>query len=241
MPDKNDITFHPSSEDSVLITWPEKVCPQQHQLIMQYQQAIKAQLAHLVHESIASYNSLIIYYHFDLMSYQTFCEKLLSTYQGTITNQQKISTTEKRTIEIPVYYGEDAGWDLHSLSIQLTLPIDEIISLHTNRPYHAYALGFTPGFCYLASLDKQLQVARKAKPRLSIPAGAVAIAEQQTAIYPIRSPGGWHVIGQTPLAMFSTAEKKFLPSISVGQQVIFKSIDKEEFYALGGVLQEESQ
>ena len=101
-------------------------------------------------------------------------------------------------------------------------------SLH-QQTYTAYALGFTPGFCYLATLDKKLRLPRRTTPRTNVPAGAVAIAEQQTAIYPTESPGGWHIIGQTPIELYRAKDESFLPKITVGDQVKFTEICLNQF------------
>ena len=93
-------------------------------------------------------------------------------------------------------------------------------------------MGFTPGFCYLASLPNILHLPRKASPRTQVPKGAVAIAEQQTAVYPNQSPGGWHIIGQTPLPMYSTKNGQFNAKINVGQNVKFYAISKAEFIVM---------
>jgi len=236
-----DIAIQCSGENSILIVWPEKVSRNQHQVITEYQEYINAQLPSFIIETVSSYNSLMVYYRFDLISFQQFSDKLNMTYQDVSKTSSQPSTNKYSTIEIPVYYGCDAGWDLKSLSNKLNLSIEEIISLHSNMVYHTYALGFTPGFCYLATIDQKLQLARKEKPRLIMPKGAVAIAEQQTAVYPIKSPGGWHIIGQTPKAMFSTTSSDFSSTISVGQQVAFKAVSLDEFHSLGGVVEVEKK
>jgi len=236
MPTSQDFTIHCNSENSVLIVWPEKICAKQHRAISCYQQEIKKKLSQLVIETVSSYNSLMVYYRFDLMSSQEFSDKLQRLWlhrldKEIVTNTQ---TETQNIIEIPVYYGVEAGWDLPELSEKLAIPINEIISLHSNQVYRAYALGFTPGFCYLASLPKPLQISRRSNPRIFIPQGSVAIAEKQTAVYPSKSPGGWHVIGQTPMTMFTANKEDFIPAISVGQQVTFKAVSREEYRLLGG-------
>ncbi|MGB1263985.1 MAG: 5-oxoprolinase subunit B family protein, partial [Cognaticolwellia sp.] len=140
-------------------------------------------------------------------------------------------------IKVPVYYDLEQQWDLVDVAQRCAMSIDEVIKAHCATTYHGFALGFTPGFCYLASVPPALQLPRKSSPRLKVPQGAVAIAEQQTAIYPIESPGGWHIIGQTPLPMFSSNHGQFIPTIKVGQSVTFYPIGKAEFNALQRELQ----
>ena len=237
------------SEDAVLIEWPQIICEKQHQHIMLCQKQIENALSNIIVDSIASYASLIVYY--DLTSVQSaiFSEKsnsIESTIRNIVEKDYSSSTAETttaKTIEIPVYYGESAGWDIKDIAQRLNLSIDDVIAQHTQATYRAYALGFTPGFCYLGQLPQALQLPRKESPRLKVPKGAVAIAEQQTAVYPNSSPGGWHILGQTPMSMLTSLNNtesthaEFSTAIKVGQQVRFSSITEKEFLALGGILE----
>lgn len=238
------ITFSYISENAVLLEWPEKICPIQHQHIMYCQAQVINFLSGKVIDCIASYAGLLIYYKFELVPHyelNTFLHNLVQApYSPDDTAQTKNTKNTKNRIEIPVYYGEDAGWDITEVAQLTQLSINEVIKLHTQTHYRAYALGFTPGFCYLGELPDQLQLPRKASPRISVPKGAVAIAEKQTAVYPNASPGGWHIIGQTPLDMYSvnikTKSQPFNSTINVGQSVKFIAITKAEFVSLGGQL-----
>jgi len=239
------ITLAYISENAVLLEWPEKICPIQHQQIIYFQQQIQISLANVLIDTVASYASLIIYYQFDKISWTQLNNELITLIKH-LPPTSDITNTE--IVEIPVYYGRDTGWDLEFVAQKTSLSIEQVIDYHSQTTYHAYALGFTPGFCYLASLPKSLQLPRKSTPRLSVPHGSVAIAEQQTAVYPISSPAGWHIIGQTPIKMFSLEsdlnesninKNEFSTLITVGQQVRFQPIDKEHFLDLGGQVIEE--
>ena len=240
----SSVTFIYASENALLLTWSEKISPVQHRLIIRCQQLIQQQLGNIIIETVASYHSLMIYYKFELCTIGQLEQQIKNIIDREMLNLQTEPLLPiKKIIEIPVYYGRDAGWDLAELANSLSLSINEIICLHQTRIYRAYALGFTPGFCYLGTLDDNLQQARRATPRALVPKGAVAIAGKQTAVYPDAGPGGWHIIGQTPLALYQTVEvsaehsqQSFLPLISVGQQVCFKAINYQEFCQLGGVL-----
>lgn len=107
-----------------------------------------------------------------------------------------------RIIEIPVNYGEEHGPDLDEVAAHAGLSPEEIIRRHSGADYPVYMIGFTPGFPYLGGMDASLCTPRKATPRERVPAGSVGIAEAQTGIYPIDSPGGWQIIGRTPLRLF---------------------------------------
>ncbi|MEW6991795.1 5-oxoprolinase subunit PxpB [Colwelliaceae bacterium 6441] len=225
--------IYPSSENSVLLTWPEKMCPVQHQQILNISETVKQQLHEVVFESIVSYNSLMLYYHFEKITFHQLKQHINEYIEQKRAEEQPLYNTNS-LIEIPVYYGEDAGWDLCAVAKQCQLSTQQVIKLHSQRVYRAYALGFTPGFCYLGSLDNKLILNRKTTPRLTVPRGAIAIAEQQTAVYPNESPGGWHIIGQTPVPLFDSNNEQFKPKITVGQQVKFIEINEKQFLKISG-------
>ena len=132
-----------------------------------------------------------------------------------------------RTWEIPVVYGGEGGPDLQDVALRAGITEEEAIELHAGRNYHVYMLGFLPGFAYLGDLPKLLHGPRRATPRARLPAGSVAIAASMTAIYPFESPGGWHVIGHTPVLPWDVKRRKeplFLP----GDGVRFKPVDAGE-------------
>ena len=135
-----------------------------------------------------------------------------------------------RTIEIPVCYGGEYGPDLDDVAKHTGLSADEVVQRHHAGHYLVYAVGFTPGFAYLGGLAETLFTPRRATPRTSVPAGSVGIGWQQTGVYPVASPGGWQLIGRTPLALFQAAENP--PArLRVGDRVTFRAIAPEEFRA----------
>lgn len=137
---------------------------------------------------------------------------------------------------LPVYYSAEYCPDLDIVAAMKGMAIDDVITLHSAFVYRVYALGFAPGFAYLGELDEGLRVPRLAAPRARIPAGAVAIAERQTAIYPAASPAGWHVLGLCPLDLNPQGEQ-LTTRFAVGDEVRFEAVDQETFLALGGVLE----
>lgn len=135
---------------------------------------------------------------------------------------------EPKTVPIPVCYGGKFGPDIDIVRAHTGLTEDEIVSIHTSVDYPIYMIGFTPGFCYLGGLDRRLQTPRRKTPRTSLPAGSVGIAESQTGVYPVESPGGWQIIGQTPLRLFAPArENPFL--YEAGDRIRFVPIAEAEF------------
>ncbi|SEO70149.1 5-oxoprolinase subunit PxpB [Mucilaginibacter sp. OK283] len=134
-------------------------------------------------------------------------------------------------ITIPVCYGGSFGPDLEEVADSHHISIAEVIKLHNAATYKVYMIGFVPGFAYLGGMDERLATPRKAAPRKLVPAGAVGIAGQQTGVYPLDTPGGWQIIGQTPLKMFDRDRRQ--PSLlKAGDMVVFKAIDIQEFNEL---------
>jgi inhibitor of KinA len=133
----------------------------------------------------------------------------------------------KHVISIPVCYDEEFGYDLHHIAKEKKLQIDEIIQLHSSKMYYVYMIGFLPGFSYLAEVDEKLVIPRKPKP-VPVAAGSVGIAGSQTGIYSLNCPGGWQIIGRTPLKLFdATASPPVM--LQAGNKVQFHAISKKEF------------
>ena len=181
-------------------------------------------------EIIPSYTSIFIT--FDIFKYDF--ETLKDLIKQNI-NLQIDENFEEKIVEIDVYYGTEVGFDLEYLSSKTTLSIEEIIKIHSNKLYDVYAIGFLPGFAYLAKVYEKIAFPRLSTPRKIVPKGSVAIADFQTAIYPQQSPGGWNIIGKTTFELFDKKLENLSP-LNVGDKVKFNPISKEEFLVQGGVL-----
>jgi KipI family sensor histidine kinase inhibitor len=138
---------------------------------------------------------------------------------------------EPRHVEIPVCYGGEFGLDLAEVCKLSGVTEAQAVGLHSSVEYLVYFLGFVPGFAYLGELPKGLVTPRLAAPRKRVPAGSVGIAGNQTGVYPFATPGGWRLIGRTPLKMFR-AENNGLSLLSIGDRVRFMPISRERFAAL---------
>lgn len=178
-------------------------------------------------EAVPAYSSLTVYFS-EQVSAATIRSWLsdLSAHVSNIINTSL--TTEGKQINIPVCYDPSLGIDLPWVSSHLNLSLEEIISLHTSVAYRVYMIGFIPGFPYMGTLPEQLEVPRKQTPSLKIPMGSVAIAGKQTGIYPAEVPGGWQVIGRTPLKMFDLSQSP-CSFLNAGDLVQFKPITLEAF------------
>jgi inhibitor of KinA len=135
---------------------------------------------------------------------------------------------EEKLVEIPVYYGGDHGPDMKIVAEHCGLSPAEVASIHSSAQYLVHAIGFTPGFPYLGGLPQKLRTPRRNTPRAHVPAGSVAIGGLQTGVYPVESPGGWQIIGRTPLALFRPHEKQ-AALLWPGNRVKFVPITKEAF------------
>jgi inhibitor of KinA len=136
-----------------------------------------------------------------------------------------------REIVIPVCYGGDFGPDLAEVAAHAGLAENAAIALHRGAKYRVHAVGFAPGFPYLAGLPEKLHIPRRATPRLRVPAGSIGIGGAQTGVYPLATPGGWQLIGRTPLRLFRPENETEPALLQPGDRVRFQPISKEEFVA----------
>ena len=174
-------------------------------------------------EAVPTYRSLAIYYDPLTIDRDALKAQVLSLH-GSLGDQ---GDQTPRIVEIPTVYGGEYGPDLEFVARHSGLSRDEVVRLHSKPLYHVYMLGFIAGFPYLGDLAERLAVPRLSTPRLKVPAGSVGIGGRQTGVYPIESPGGWRIIGRTPLRLFdpsSEAPTAILP----GDKVRFVRIEPHE-------------
>ncbi len=155
-------------------------------------------------------------------------EKLLCIIEENLEAPGEAIEAPERIVEVPVCYGGEFGPDIAEVANFHGIGVDEVAALHGAPLYHVYMIGFILGFPYLGGLDRRLYTPRKKSPGKAVPAGSVGIADRQTGIYPVVSPGGWWIVGMTPLKVFDlTREEPFL--FEAGDGVRFKQITREEF------------
>ncbi len=175
-------------------------------------------------ETVPTFRSLLVYYDPLIISYEKLCE-CIRTASDT---KGDIKSDSKRIVEIPVYYGGKYGEDLADVAEHVGMSEEEVIKLHSGTDYLIYMLGFLPGFPYLGGMDQRLETPRLSNPRTSIPAGSVGIGGEQTGVYPITSPGGWRLIGRTPLKLYDN-ERENPTLYQAGDYIHFQPIDEEEY------------
>lgn len=175
-------------------------------------------------EIVPTYRSLMIHYDPGIVLYND----LLWQLKHLLGKLDQVSIPPRHVIEIPVLYGGEEGPDLEFVAEHCNLSPVEVVQLHTSADYLIYMLGFTPGFPYLGGMDKRIAAPRLKQPRVKIPAGSVGIAGSQTGVYPIDSPGGWQLIGKTPLRLYDP--NRAAPVLcQAGDYIRFRSIDRREF------------
>jgi inhibitor of KinA len=183
-------------------------------------------------EAVPAYSSLTIYY--DVCSLTKKIEPGKTVYDWMKEQVQQwlieeVATEEKesRNIKIPVCYEDEFATDIRYLANTKNISVEDVIQLHTSKKYKVYMLGFLPGFSYMGEVDEKIEMPRKPQP-VSVKAGSIGIAGKQTGIYPLSSPGGWQIIGRTPLKLFDVDQED--PTlIKLGDTVQFYSITKKEF------------
>ncbi|MDF2186674.1 5-oxoprolinase subunit PxpB [Grimontia hollisae] len=194
---------------------------------------VRESLGDLVTDMIPSYNSMLV--GFDLSRTDRF-DIIKRIRLALASNSSEINDrSDNQVVEIPVYYGEEVALDMPDVCEKTGLDSASVIKRHSQREYRVYAIGFSPGFAYLGSLDDAIVVPRKSTPRLKVPTGSVGLADNQTAIYPSSTPGGWQIIGRTPLNMVDW-DSDSLAKVNVGNRVRFCPVDRDEFLKQGGVL-----
>lgn len=221
------------SENTLVVLFDQTISKHTADEVLKLRRLIDKELAKYVIDIIPSYTSILVSFNLRKVTHKSFAEKVETLTQQVSNITQDDS--QKKLIEIPVYYGEEVGMDLEEISEKSGLTIQQIIQMHSDKTYDVFALGFAPGFAYLGSVDAPIASPRKETPRFSVPQGSVGIAGEQTAIYPFTSPGGWNIIGRTPIDLVDYNQQP--PCIfEVGDSIKFNPISKSEFLALGGTL-----
>jgi inhibitor of KinA len=177
-----------------------------------------------VRDIVPTFRSVAVY--FDPLA--TDVEQLVAQMRDAATAPMGAVLAKGALVEIPVCYDLESGPDLDDVARFADLGRDDVVAAHVGRDYRVFMLGFVPGFAYLGTVDARIAAPRRAIPRASVPSGSVGIAGEQTGVYPSRIPGGWNIVGRTPLQMISFDRAK--PSLlEPGDTVRFRAIDRGEF------------
>jgi len=186
--------------------------------------AIRAEAMEGIVETVPTYRSLLVHYNPEILSVEALRKSLIRIEEAL----QQIPLPEPKLTRIPVVYGGIYGPDLEDVAKYHRTSLEEVIRLHCSNPYLIYMIGFVPGYPYMGELPQELAIPRLKTPRLSVPKGSVAIAQRQTGIYSMESPGGWRILGRTPVELFDPGKDP--PALlHMGDFVQFYSISEKEF------------
>jgi inhibitor of KinA len=219
--------FQRASDQSLLIYFGDKITRQAHEDIRRLLRLLELEPIAGVRNLHPAYSSVLV--NFDARKLQH--DALQGILKQYLARLQNIALPAPRRVEIPVCYGGDHGPDLLDVSALQKITPQQVIELHSSVTYVVYFLGFVPGFAYLGELPEALVLPRLHTPRRKVPPGSVGIAGNQTGIYPFATPGGWRLLGRTPVSMFQP-DREELSLLSIGDRVRFTPISPEEFAAL---------
>lgn len=175
-------------------------------------------------ETIPTYRSLMVIY--DPMIIRLY--ELIDKLKLIVIKMDEMKLPDAKVIEIPTLYGGEYGPDIEFVANHNKILINDVIKIHTSMEYLIYMIGFTPGFPYLGGMSDEIATPRMNSPRTKIPFGSVGIAGKQTGIYPIESPGGWQLIGRTPVKLYDPYRKEPV-LLNAGDYIKFIQIDEEEY------------
>ena len=223
MHDDDPIIRH-AGDSALTIQFGERIDHAINQLVIAFADAIeKARLPDIL-EVVPTYRSVTVY--FDPLK----CNPEALIAKMAVMARQKVPRVVKpsKVITVPVVYGDEFGPDIDEVAALAKLSINEVIELHSCITYRVFMLGFSPGFPYLGVVSEKIAVPRLPRPRKAVPAGSIGIAGSQTAIYPVETPGGWRLVGRTPLKLFTpNTDHVFL--LAPGDSVKFLPITRSQY------------
>jgi len=218
--------FLTAGESALVIELGDEICVECNERVIALSEEMRS--INGVSEILPTYRSLLLHY-----------DPLITSFDELVENgKEKMRTLKIRgmrgkTFEVPVCYGEDFGPDLGFVARHNSMSEEEVIRAHCSRDYRIYMMGFLPGFPYLGGMDERIAAPRLEKPRTKIPAGSVGIAGKQTGIYPLESPGGWRIIGRTPMRLYDPDAEDPVP-MRAGDTIRFVRIGREEYEEVRG-------
>jgi KipI family sensor histidine kinase inhibitor len=220
----NDFRIVAAGDSALLVELPAVIDPVTSRRVLAIAHALERRHSAVLRDLVVGYCSLTVYFDPSIVD-ADWLETAVRLAADEIVD---VPATDGAMLDVPVCYGGELGPDLPDVARVAGGSEAEVVALHTGSVYRVYLLGFVPGFPYMASVDPRLALPRRSTPRQKVPVGSVAIAAGQTGIYPAETPGGWHLIGRTPVKPYDPArEQPFL--FKAGDRVRFHAIDRAAF------------
>ncbi|MCI7263477.1 MAG: 5-oxoprolinase subunit PxpB [Otoolea sp.] len=220
----SDVRYLVSGDCAVCVEFGNEISPEINKKIRAFKIAVEKSGIPGIVETVPTYRSLLVHYRPEVIGFQELTGKF-EELMGSLSNIQIPPPT---VIEIPVLYGGEMGPDIENVAAHNGKTVDEVIKIHTSKEYLIYMLGFIAGFPYLGGMSKEIATPRLKSPRVKIDGGSVGIAGEQTGVYPVDSPGGWQLIGRTPLKLYDADREKPV-LLEAGQYIKFRSVTAEEY------------
>lgn len=219
-----EVRYLISGDCAVCVEFGNEISPEINRKIRAFKIAVEKEGIEGIIETVPTYRSLLVVYNPEVIRFKELTERF-ETIMGTM---DSIQIPPPTVIEIPVLYGGEMGPDIETVAAHNGKTVEEVIEIHTSGEYLIYMLGFIAGFPYLGGMSKEIATPRLKSPRVKIEGGSVGIAGEQTGVYPVASPGGWQLIGRTPLKLYdSDREKPVL--LEAGQYMKFCAVTEEEY------------
>ena len=218
--------FQAASDQALLVYLGEEIGAATHERVVRLLRLLQQEPIAWIRNIQPAYCSLLITFDAAAVDHAEVQAKISELEQ----RAKDLPAAKPRLVDVPVCYGGEFGPDLEDVASQHGLQAEKVVELHIARTYHTYFLGFAPGFAYLGDLPEEIATPRLQTPRKEVAAGSVGIAGRQTAVYPFATPGGWRLIGRTPLEMFRK-DREPMGLIAIGDQVRFRPITRTEFLA----------
>ena len=219
-----EVKISTAGDSALLIEFGQEISPEINARITAFVHLLKAQHIEGVQDLIPAFTSLLINYDPRVVNYKSLTKRL----QKLLKLDVNVEASASRVFEIPVCYGGEYGPDIENIAKNAGLSEEEVIKIHSSKDYLIYMLGFLPGFSYLGGLDERIHTPRLANPRIKIPAGSVGIGGSQTGIYPLDSPGGWQLLGLTPVKTYDP-ERENPILFEAGDYIRFVPVSEEEY------------
>lgn len=222
-----NVKYVPSGDNCLLMEFGNSITPEINGKIRSMIGKLEDLDSDYIREVLPTYRSISVFYDPQKIKFSKLVENLKEIEE----DLGETDSGEFRVIELPTVYGGEYGPDIEYVASHNGISVDEVIKLHTSVDYLVYMLGFTPGFSYLGGLDERIHTPRLENPRVKIPAGSTGIAGSQTGIYPIDSPGGWQLIGRTPVKLYNPLDEPPV-LLRAGDYVRFVQISEKEYLDL---------